>query len=77
MSEFQDATDPLKRLLEEAAREAFDCPLREARSPILQPSPDDPSDYGARCYLEGDAARQVESFVRLAAMADQSNLTDE
>ena len=82
MSEFQDASDSLKRVLEEAAREALIAHFEKLGLQFsnLHPTIQDPTIQAIMeraAISTGDAAQQVESFVRLVAMADQFNLTDE
>ena len=77
MSEFQDATDPLKRLLEEAAREALIAHFEKLGLQFSNLHPTIRAIMERAAISTGDAARQVESFVRLVAMADQYNLTEE
>src|SRR4051795_3612227 len=77
MSEFQDATDPLKRVLEEAAREALIAHFEKLGLQFINLHPTLRAIMERAAILTGDAAQQVESFVRLVAMADQFNLTEE
>ena len=77
MSEFQDATDPLKRVLEEAAREALITQFEKLGLEFTNLHPTIRAVMEHAAISTGDAAQQVESFVRLVAMADQYNLTEE
>src|SRR3954463_7243706 len=77
MSEFQDATDPLKRLLEEAAREALIAQFEKLGLQFTNLHPTIRAIMERAAISTGNAAQQVESFVRLVAMADQYNLTEE
>jgi hypothetical protein len=77
MSEFQDATDPLKRVLEEAAREALIAQFEKLGLQFTNLHPTIRTIMERAAISTGDAAQQVQSFVRLVAMADQFNLTDE
>jgi hypothetical protein len=77
MSEFQDVTDSLKRALEEAAREAFIAHFEKLGLQFSNLHPTIRAIMERAAISTGDAARQVESFVRLVAMADQYNLTEE
>ncbi len=77
MSEFQDAMDPLKRVLEEAAREALIAQFEKLGLQFTNLHPTIRAIMERAAISTGDAAQQVESFVRLVAMADQFNLTDE
>ena len=77
MSEFQDATDPLKRVLEEAAREALIAQFEKLGLQFTNLHPTIRTIMERAAISTGDAAQQVQSFVRLVAMADQFHLTDE
>ena len=77
MSEFQDATDPLKRLLEEAAREALIADFEKLGLQFSNLHPTIRAIMERAAVSTADAAQQVESFVRLVAMADQYSLKDE
>jgi hypothetical protein len=77
MSEFQDVTDSLKRALEEAAREALIAHFEKLGLRFSNLHPTIRAIMERAAISTGDAARQVESFVRLVAMADQFNLTEE
>ena len=77
MSEFEDVTEPLKRVLEEAAREALIAHFEKLGLQFTNLHPTIRAMMERAAISIGDAAQQVESFVRLAAMADQYDLTDE
>src|SRR5215213_8742452 len=76
MSEFEDVTDSLKRALEEAAREALIAQFEKLGLQFSDLHPTIRAIMERAAISTGDAAQQVESFVRLVAMADQFNLTD-
>ena len=70
--------DPLKRVLEEAAREALIAHFEKLGPQFSNLHPTIRGDYGARCYLDRRMPRsRSRALVRLVAMADQFNLTDE
>src|SRR3954465_7136595 len=77
VSKFQDATDPLKRALEEAAREALIAHLEKLGLQFSNLHPTIRAIMERAAISTGNAAQQAESFVRLVAMADQFDLTDE
>ena len=69
--------DPLKRVLEEAAREALsaECENVGISFSNLHPTIRDVMERAA--VSTAHAKQQVESFVRVVGMADQYSLTDE
>jgi hypothetical protein len=77
MSEFEDVTDSLKRVVEEAAREALNGQFEKLGLQFINLHPTIRAIMERAAISTGDAAQQVESFVRLVAMADQYNLTEE
>ena len=77
MSELEDVTDSLKRALEEAAREALIAQFEKLGLQFTNLHPTIRAIMEHAAISTGDAAQQVESFVRLVAMADQYNLTEE
>ncbi len=77
MSEFEDVTGSLKRVVEEAAREALIAQFEKLGLRFSNLHPTIQAIMERAAISTGDAAQQVESFVRLVAMADQFNLTDE
>jgi hypothetical protein len=77
MSEFEDVTDSLKRALEEAAREALIAHFERLGLQFTNLHPTIRAIMERAAISTGDAAQQVESFVRLVGMADQYNLTEE
>src|SRR5215204_1422186 len=66
---------PFERLLEEAAREALIAHFEKLGLQFSNLHPTIQAIMERAAISTGDAARQVESFVRLVAMADQFNLT--
>src|SRR3954462_13246607 len=77
VSEFQDATDPLKRVLEEAAREALTAEFEKLGLQFSGLHPTIRAVMERAAISSAHAKQQVESFVRVVAMADQYSLTDE
>ena len=77
MSEFEDVTDSLKRVVEEAAREALIAQFEKLGLQFTNLHPTIRAIMERAAISTGDATQQVESFVRLVAMADQYNLTEE
>jgi hypothetical protein len=75
--EFQDVTDSLKRVVEEAAREALIGQFEKLGLQFTNLHPTIRAIMERGAISTGDAAQQVESFVRLVAMADRYNLTEE
>jgi hypothetical protein len=67
----------LKRVLEEAAREALIAHFEKLGLQFTNLHPTIRAIMERAAISTGDAAQQVESFVRLVGMADQYNLTEE
>jgi hypothetical protein len=77
MSEFQDATDPLKRVLEEAAREALITEFEKLGLEFSNLHPTIRAVMQRAAVSTAHAKQQVESFVRVVRMADQYSLNDQ
>src|SRR3954470_20487936 len=77
VSEFQDAKDPLKRVLEEAAREALTAEFEKLGLQFSRLHPTIRAVMERAAVSTAHAKQQVENFVRVVGMADQYNLTEE
>jgi orotidine-5'-phosphate decarboxylase len=77
MSEFQNATEPPKPVLQEAAREALSTEFEMLGLEFSNLHPTIRAVIERAAVSTADAKQQVESFVRVVAMADQYSLTDE
>ncbi len=77
MSEFEDVTGSLKRVVEEAAREALIAQFEKLGLQFSNLHPTIQAIMERAAISTGDAAQQVENFVRVVGMADQYDLTAE
>jgi len=77
MSEFQNATEPPKPLLDEAAREALSAEFENLGLQFSGLHPTIRAVMERAAVSTAHAKQQVESFLRVVAMADQYSLTDE
>jgi hypothetical protein len=77
MSEFPNPTEPPKRVLEEAAREALTTEFEKLGLEFSNLHPTIRAIMECAAVSTAHAKQQVENFIRVVAMADQYSLTDE